>query len=126
MSDPMPSNIFQLSSSNFTQTGDLPNSKGIVFIAFYSPNCGHCRMFCPKFAEFSNNTKTTCFGMNVAKNRDIYSKQLPFQVNGVPMTVVYVNGKPCSFISGNRPDALYRALDDARREMCCIGSGCNY
>ncbi len=126
MTDPMPSNIFQLSSGNFTQTGDLLNSNGVVFVAFYSPNCGHCRTYCPKFAEFANNTKSNCFGVNVSKNQDIYSKKFPFQINGVPMTAVYLNGKVCSTISGNRPDILYRALEDARKEMCCIGNGCNY
>jgi thiol-disulfide isomerase/thioredoxin len=120
--------LLTLQSSDFNQLGDLRGNKGeVAFVLFYSPNCGHCNAFKPMFVNFSKqNPSIKFYTVNMAINSELSNKQFPFSLNAVPTTVSYVNNKPCGVISGNKPDVLINALQDAKNKQCCINSKCKY
>jgi hypothetical protein len=79
------------------------------------------------FVNFSKqNPSIKFYTVNMAINSELSNKQFPFSLNAVPTTVSYVNNKPCGIISGNKPDVLINALQDAKNKQCCINSKCKY
>jgi len=122
------SNLQTLQSSDFNQLGDLRGNKGdVAFVLFYSPGCGHCKAFLPKFESFSQQfPNIKYYSVNMSINNELNNKQFPFSLNAVPTTVSYVNNKPCGVISGNKPEVLNNALIDAQNKQCCVNSKCKY
>jgi thiol-disulfide isomerase/thioredoxin len=120
MSDPLPSFIKRLSGKNIDSDGRI-NLQGTCVVLFYSSGCGHCRSFAPKFAACSQNNRDVSFyGINAGENGELFSRSLPFSLRGVPMTVIFNKGNPCSTISGDRIDILQKVIDSSKRNVCCM------
>jgi len=116
--------VLQLTAVSFPQTIE----KGITFIKFYAPWCGHCKRLLPTWNQlaekfFGNESvKIAKVDCTLQENRDLCSEQ---DVNGFPTLFIYKDGEKISEYNGSRSlDDLFEfvnthtaASDKARDEL---------
>lgn len=97
--------VLQYSGLNF----ENGISKGVTFVKFFAPWCGHCKRLAPTWdqlaAKFSNSgeVKIAKVDCTLADNKELCSTQ---DVNGFPTLFIYKNGAKLEEYNGNR------SLDD--------------
>jgi thiol-disulfide isomerase/thioredoxin len=56
-------NVLKLTAENYNQT--LADNR-VVFVEYYSPNCGHCVRFAPEYEKLATKVKEEGLGFVVA------------------------------------------------------------
>lgn len=81
-------------------------AKGVAFIKFYAPWCGHCQKLSPTWDQLAEKMNSGPNGVKIAKvdctnadNRNLCSEQ---QVEGYPTLFAYKNGEKQSEYDGSR------------------------
>jgi len=99
--------VLQLTADNFPQGIE----KGVTFIKFFAPWCGHCKRLAPTWQQLAEkfvgnaNVKIAKVDCTLQENRDLCSEQ---DVNGFPTLFIYRNGEKISEYNGSRSlDDLY-------------------
>ncbi|KAL0481461.1 thioredoxin domain-containing protein, partial [Acrasis kona] len=102
-----------LTSSNFDQ-----ETKGLWFIKFYAPWCGHCTSLSPtwsKLAAKMDGTKINIGKVNCDENSGICSR---FGVQGYPTLILVKDGyKVIEYEGGRAMDSFVSFLSDATTEL---------
>lgn len=97
--------VLQYSGLNF----ENGIAKGVTFIKFFAPWCGHCKRLAPTWdqlaAKFNNGqeVKIAKVDCTLADNKELCSTQ---EVDGFPTLFIYKNGAKVGEYNGNR------SLDD--------------
>ncbi|XP_026473312.1 thioredoxin domain-containing protein 5 homolog [Ctenocephalides felis] len=102
--------VFNLVGSNFEQG----ISKGVTFVKFFAPWCGHCKRLAPTWDDLAKKVVGST-NINVAKvdctledNKELCSLQA---VDGFPTLYLYKDGQKLSEYNGSRSlDDLYEFL----------------
>lgn len=97
------SNVVILGKTNFEDT----IAKGVTFIKFYAPWCGHCKRLAPTWdelaAKFAGKSGVTIAKVDCTsaedENKDLCNEQ---GVNGFPTLNIYKDGKKAAEYSGKR------------------------
>lgn len=86
-------------------------AKGVTFVKFFAPWCGHCKRMAPTWDElalkFVGNhlVKIAKVDCTLSDNKELCSQQ---EVNGFPTILIYKDGSKLSEYNGNRSlDDLY-------------------
>ncbi|XP_055523496.1 thioredoxin domain-containing protein 5 homolog [Wyeomyia smithii] len=93
--------VLQLSEPNFQHTIE----KGVTFIKFYAPWCGHCMRLAPTWEQLaekfigSDTVKIAKVDCTLEVNKVLCGEQ---KVNGFPTVFIYRNGEVLSEYNGNR------------------------
>lgn len=96
-----PSLVLVLSGDNFEQG----IKKGISFVKFFAPWCGHCKRLAPTWEElgkkFVNDNSVTIVKVDCTLeiNKELCKEQ---EVDGFPSVFLYKNGQKVSEYTGNR------------------------
>merc|ERR1711973_341935 len=104
-----------LDNSNFADTV----AKGVTFVKFYAPWCGHCKRLAPTWVQLADKFAST-EGVTIAKvdctsgdnkNKDLCNAQ---GVNGFPTLNIYKDGEKVEEFNGKRGlDDLAAFVDKA-------------
>jgi len=88
--------VVELNDSNVDQM-----NKGVWFIKFFAPWCGHCRKLAPTWDELGNKEQKT---FNVAKVDCTTSKDLctKHEIRGYPTLKLFIDGKHKADFKGPR------------------------
>ncbi|XP_055617514.1 thioredoxin domain-containing protein 5 homolog [Toxorhynchites rutilus septentrionalis] len=79
--------------------------KGVTFVKFYAPWCGHCMRMAPTWEQLAekfvgtDQVKIAKVDCTLEINKDLCSEQ---EVNGFPTVFIYKNGEKLSEYNGNR------------------------
>lgn len=99
--------VLQLTADNFEHS----ISKGVTFVKFFAPWCGHCKRMAPTWDElavkFVDNAdvKIAKVDCTLGDNKELCSEQ---EVNGFPTIFLYKAGAKVNEYSGSRQlDDLY-------------------
>ncbi|XP_055587019.1 thioredoxin domain-containing protein 5 homolog [Uranotaenia lowii] len=93
--------VVQLSQPDFQHAIE----KGVTFIKFYAPWCGHCMRMAPTWEQLaekfvgSDAVKIAKVDCTLEVNKDLCGEQ---EVNGFPTVFIYRNGEKLSEYNGNR------------------------
>jgi len=103
--------MIELSKENFDQ--EVLESKGVVFVDFWSPKCEQCLELLPEIEAFAqrNEGKAKFCKLDTASNRRLSISQ---KVMGLPAFVFYLNGeRNFMFDAGSIDmDAMQKKLDE--------------
>jgi len=92
-----------------TQSFDHAIEKGVTFVKFFAPWCGHCKRMGPTWDELAakfvgtSGVKIAKVDCTLAESKEVCSDQ---DVNGFPTIFIYKDGEKITEYSGNR------SLDD--------------
>ena len=108
--------VLQLTTDNFQNAIE----KGVTFIKFYAPWCGHCKRLVPTWTELSAKFIGNA-GVRIAKvdctlpeAKELCKQQ---EVNGFPTLLIYRNGEKLSEYNGSRSlDDLYEFVQRYEKE----------
>lgn len=95
------SSVLQLTESNF----ETSISKGVTFIKFFAPWCGHCKRLAPTWDQLAvkfigkSNIKIAKVDCTLADNKELCSKE---EVDGFPTLFIYKNGEKVNEYNGSR------------------------
>lgn len=94
--------VLVLNAGNFEQA----LGKGVVFVKFYAPWCGHCKRMAPRWEELAAKVASTSPTVKIAKvdctepdNKETCGEQ---DVNGFPTIFIYRDGHKLQEYNGNR------------------------
>lgn len=95
--------VLVLSTDNFEQV----LAKGLVFVKFYAPWCGHCKRLAPRWeelaakvvGEFSTAVKITKVDCTEEDSKQICADE---EVTGFPTIYIYRDGQKLQEYNGNR------------------------
>lgn len=97
--------VLQLTTDSFEHAVE----KGVTFVKFFAPWCGHCKRMAPTWDELAvkfvgnSNVKIAKVDCTLSDNKDLCSLQ---DVNGFPTIFLYKNGEKVTEYNGSR------SLDD--------------
>ena len=94
----------ELQHDNATRTDELP-----IIVDYWAPWCGPCKIMAPEFAEAAKALRL------MARFAKIDTEQFPaisqrFKIRGIPLLILYANGKEKARLSGARPAADIEAF----------------
>ncbi|XP_058443464.1 thioredoxin domain-containing protein 5 homolog [Malaya genurostris] len=93
--------VLQLSEPDFQHA----IGKGVTFVKFYAPWCGHCMRLAPTWEQLaekfvgSDTVKIAKVDCTLEVNKELCGEQ---EVNGFPTVFIYRNGDKLSEYNGNR------------------------
>lgn len=99
-------------------------SKGVTFVKFFAPWCGHCKRMSPTWDELAvkfvddATVKIAKVDCTLANNKELCSEQ---EVNGFPTIFLYKDGEKLNEYSGSRQlddlfDYVRRAADADKKD----------
>ena len=102
------SSITFLDATNFVLIGNQNKSLGInipgpVLVFFKMQTSEPCREFEPTFTKLSNTDKRVSYGvLDVQQHKDVvlWSRKTSTPITGVPILILYLNGKPHAKFNG--------------------------
>jgi thioredoxin domain-containing protein 5 len=95
------STVVQLTAQSF----DHGTEKGVTFVKFFAPWCGHCKRLAPVWKNLSEkflgtpNVKIAQVDCTLSENKDLCTTQ---EVNGFPTLFIYKNGERIAEYNGSR------------------------
>lgn len=104
------SSISFLDSSNFVLIGNQNKSLGVnisgpLLVFFKMPSSPPCQEFEPTFAKLSGTDKRVSYGViDVQRHKDVvlWSRNTSTPITGVPILILYLNGKPHAKFNGTK------------------------
>ncbi len=82
---------------------EIEGSSGLSLLKFSAEWCGPCQMFKPVYAEVANQHDDIVFGEIDIDNDEVKSIVSKYNVNTVPTTIIFKDGKEVERFSGYLP-----------------------
>ncbi|MBU0572925.1 MAG: thioredoxin [Candidatus Margulisbacteria bacterium] len=93
----------EISDAEFSK--EVLQDQGVVFVDFWAPWCGPCRMMAPTYDKMSQKYPQIKFcKVNTTENTD---KAMEFGVTGIPCIIIFKNGKEANRVVGLLPEAEF-------------------
>ena len=102
--------VSEVNDTNFDE--EVLKSDAPVLVDFWAPYCGPCRVLMPVVQELAdeNEGSAKVVKVNIQESPETAKK---YSVHGIPMLVIYKDGKPVKQMSGiQKKQKLQEALDE--------------
>ena len=109
----MTGDIIDLNDQSFDK--EVLKKKGFVFVDFWAPWCGPCRMMSSVFADLALEINNVSFAkVDVDKNQSLSNL---YGISSIPYFILFKNGKAVSsYVGGCSKDFLKDWLDKCMKQ----------
>lgn len=105
-------NVLKLTAENYNQT--IADNR-VVFVEYYSPNCGHCVRFAPEYEKLATKVKEEGLGFVVAAADLVAESEISqwVEVSGYPTLRLFIGGKSIDYPGERNGDSIIKFVTDA-------------
>ena len=95
----------EISDSEFAK--EVEQNQGVVFVDFWAPWCGPCKMMGPVFEKMAEKYPAVKFvKVNTTEHMQ---KASQYEVTGIPCIIVFKAGKEIDRLVGFKPEPAFEA-----------------
>ena len=87
---------------------EVKKNQGVVFVDFWAPWCGPCRMMAPIYDKLALKYSTIKF-CKVDTTKAV-QKATEYNVTGIPCIIIFKNGKEAERLVGFQPEPQFEQV----------------